>query len=211
MKFYSYSPQTTPGPNGSATRYTDTDPGTLTEVGTHNNRAIVIAPDAAVIPDQPSAIDWQPQPINAEFTAWFSATRYASLLADARERKRSARLQAMETAREQGFEYNGYTVASDTRSQILILGTANRARAALADGSQAALDAFSATLGDGWRATTGTVVATDAAAIIAMETALGIHIATCDAIGQTKKAAIEAAETLVDLQAIDVTAGYTGT
>lgn len=208
MQVFSYLPQTTPGPNGSTTRYTDTDPSTLTEIGTYNNRAIVIGPDAAVIPDQPSAIDWQPQPINADFTAWFSATRYASLLADTRERKRRARLQAMETAREQGFEYNGYTVASDTRSQILILGTANRARSALADGSQAALDAFSATLGDGWRAINGTVVATDAAAIIAMETALGIHIATCDAIGQAKKAAIEAAETLAELQAIDVNAGY---
>ena len=210
MKFYSYSPQTSAGANGTSVRYLDSDPGQLTEVGAYIGRSIVVAPDVATPPAQPAAIDWREEPMTDGLSTWFATTRYASLLADTRVRKREARLQAMESAREQGFGYNGYTVASDTRSQVLILGVANRARAALADGGQAALDAFSAALNSGWRSVDGHIVATNASAVVAMESALGQHIAQCDAVGQSHKTAIDAAETLAELDAIDVAAGYPG-
>lgn len=210
MKLYSYTPQTSAGANGTSIRYLDSDPGQLTEVGVYSGRSIVVASDAATPPAQPAAIDWREEPMTDGLSAWFASTRYASLLADTRVRKHEARLRAMVSTREHGFEYNGYLVASDTRSQVLILGVANLARAALADGSQAALDAFSAALNGGWRGIDGHIVATSASAVVAMELALGQHIAQCDAVGQSHKAAINAAETITELDAVNVAAGYPG-
>jgi hypothetical protein len=129
-------------------------------------------------------------------------------LADIKERKQQSRVQAVISARQGGFQFNGHLVASDTDSWLLIQGAVTMAQLALAAGTQQALDDFALTLGAGWRAIDQTVLATDAAGIIAMGMALAGHMAVCDAVSQSHKAAIDAAETIEALDAIDPIAGY---
>lgn len=136
--------------------------------------------------------------------AWFEGTRYYATLQNAKQAKQAARVQALEAAREAGFAFSGETVSSDAKSQVLILGTVQNASMALADGSQEALDAFAASLGNGWRAQSGAIVAQEASEIVAMGRAFAAHIAQCDATSQVAKAAIEAAETLSALNAVQV-------
>ena len=135
----------------------------------------------------------------------------ASLPADLaayKEQKQQTRVEAVIAARQGGFQFNGHLVASDTDSWLLIQGAVTMAQLALAAGAQQALDDFALTLGAGWRAIDQTVVATDAPGIIAMGMALAGHMAYCDGVSQAHKAAIDAAETIEALDAIDPIAGY---
>ena len=129
-------------------------------------------------------------------------------IAPLKEQKHRERISALEDAREAGFTHSGSTVASDFKSQLLIQGVVQLAQMALADGSPEVLAQFSTSLGEGWRAVDGTIVATDAMGIIGMAQSLAAHIATCDGVSQAHKAAIDAATTVAELNAIDVTAGY---
>lgn len=141
--------------------------------------------------------------------AGYEAARVAEL--DARKAiKQRRRVEALEAAREAGFDHGGATVASDIKSQMLIQGSVQLAQMALADGSPEALDAFATSLGAGWRAADGTVVATDAAGIVAMAQSLAAHIAACDGVSQGHKTMIGAAADFAELAAIDVSAGYPG-
>ena len=132
----------------------------------------------------------------------------AEILAALKAQQQQARIEAVINARQAGFQFNGHLVASDTDSWLLIQGAVTMAQLALAAGTQQALDDFALTLGAGWRAIDQTVVATDAMGIIAMGMALAGHMAVCDAVSQAHKAAIDAAETIEALDAIDPTAGY---
>jgi hypothetical protein len=125
-----------------------------------------------------------------------------------RAQKQQARVQAVISARQAGFQFAGHVVASDTDSWLLIQGAVTMAQLALAAGTQQALDDFALTLGAGWRAIDQTVVAADAAGVIAMGMALAGHMAYCDGVSQAHKAAIDAAETIEALEVIDPTAGY---
>jgi hypothetical protein len=129
-------------------------------------------------------------------------------LADIKEQKQQSRVQAVISARQAGFQFNGHLVASDTDSWLLIQGAVTMAQLAIAAGTQQALDDFALTLGAGWRAIDQTVVATDAAGVIALGMALAGHMAYCDGVSQAHKAAIDAAESIEALDAIDPTAGY---
>jgi hypothetical protein len=122
--------------------------------------------------------------------------------------KHRLRVLALENAREAGFQHNGLTIASDEKSQSLFNALNTEAGLALLAGTQEALDAFAAGLGSGWRATDGTVVATDAASFRAMMQSWYTHVATTDAVSQGHKTMINAAADLSDLQGIDVTDGY---
>ncbi len=135
----------------------------------------------------------------------------ASLPADLdnlKAQKQQARIDAVVSARQGGFQFNSHRVASDTDSWLLIQGAVTMAQLALAAGTQQALDDFALTLGAGWRAVDQEIVATDADGIIAMGMALAGHMAACDAISQAHKVAIDAAETVEAVAAIDPTAGY---
>lgn len=125
-----------------------------------------------------------------------------------KSRKHAERVAALESAREAGFTHNGVTVASDEKSQGLFNALNTEAGLAILSGTQEALDAFAAGLGDGWRALDGTIVATDATSFRAMMQSWYAHVAATDAVSQGHKTMIDAAADLAELQAINVTAGY---
>lgn len=127
---------------------------------------------------------------------------------DLKAQKQQARIDAVIAARQSGFQFNGHIVASDTDSWLLIQGAVTMAQLALVAGTQQALDDFALTLGAGWRAVDQAIVATNAAGIISMGMALAGHIAACDAVSQAHKVAIDAAETIEAVAAIDPTSGY---
>ena len=117
----------------------------------------------------------------------------------ARARKHAERIENLEEAREAGFLFNGAVVDSSIKSQVLIQGIAQLAQIALANGTESD---FEANLGSGWRASDGTIVATDAASVIAMAEAFAAHVAACDAASQAIKQAIDQAETSADVYAV---------
>jgi hypothetical protein len=130
------------------------------------------------------------------------------ILPELKAEKHQERIKALETAREAGFAHNGSLVASDAISQTLLTSLNTEASLALLSGDQAQLDQFANGLGDGWRAVDGTIVATTAAEFRSMMQSWYAHVAATDAISQQHKAAINAAATFGELDAIDVTAGY---
>jgi hypothetical protein len=134
--------------------------------------------------------------------------REAHRLAEAKSAKYQERLDALLNARNAGFLYNGKRIDSDQDSRILISGAVQLATLAMIAGTPEALAQFAAGLGSGWRHSDGTIAATDAAGMIAIGQALAAHIATCDAVSQTHKAAIEAITTAAECLALDVTTGY---
>lgn len=132
----------------------------------------------------------------------------AAALAAAKSQKHAERYAALLEARNGGFLFAGKVVESDQESRILITGAAQLAALATMAGTQQALDDFAASLGAGWRYADGTIAVTSAAGMIALGQALAIRIATCDAISQAYKAAIDASATVEAVAAIDVAAGY---
>ena len=134
--------------------------------------------------------------------------RYFLTAENAKEEKHRQRLSSRLQAMGGGFMFNGHLVASDQDSRSLLLGSSQLAQMAVADGNQAALDSFSASLGQGWRATDDAIVATNAQEILSLMQALAGHVAVCDAISQGHKAAIESATTVAEVIALDVTSGY---
>lgn len=129
-------------------------------------------------------------------------------LLEAKNIKAAQRKLARAEAIDAGFIYNGSRVHSNSESRILIQGAVQLAQLALADGGTEALSDFAASLNDGWRSVDGTVVATDAMGMVALGRALASHIATCDAVSQAHKVAINGATTVADVAAICVTSGY---
>lgn len=145
--------------------------------------------------------------LDAIDSAGYEAARAAEL--EARKAiKQRQRKDVRMNAINAGFEYGGTRVDSDLESRSLIQGAVSLAQLALADGSQGALDAFAASLGDGWRGENGTVVATDAPGIITLAQALSGHIAACDGASQAIKTLIDAAADFAELGGVDLTAGY---
>ena len=134
--------------------------------------------------------------------------RDAVLLAAAKAAKYQERLDALLNARNGGFLFNGKRVDSDQDSRLLISGAVQLATLAMMAGTPEALAQFAAGLGSGWRHSDGSIAANDAAVMIAIGQALAAHIATCDAVSQTHKAAIEASTTAAGCSALDVTTGY---
>lgn len=126
----------------------------------------------------------------------------------AKQQKHQARIEALEAAREAGFDHNDQRIASDTKSQALLTALNNEASLAILSGDQAQLDQFADGLGAGWRAVDGTIVATTAAEFRSMMQSWYAHVAATDAVSQQHKAAINAAATFDELNAIDVAAGY---
>lgn len=92
-------------------------------------------------------------------------------------------------------------VDSDERSRILIAGAVQMAQIALAGGEAYSVD---------WVMADNQPVPHDAPAMIALGLAVGQHIAACWERAQTLRAAIEAAETVEDLTAIDINSGWPG-
>lgn len=129
-------------------------------------------------------------------------------LANAKASKYQERLEALINARNAGFMYNGKQVDSDQESRMLISGAVQLATLAVMAGTPEALAQFSASLGDGWRYSDGSIAATDAVGMIAIGQALAARIAYCDAVGQAHKMAIEACTTAAEINALDVTTGY---
>lgn len=125
-----------------------------------------------------------------------------------KEQKQDERKQARQAAINAGFEHGGVLVNSDLESRSLILGLFALAQAAIAEGTQAALDQYAATLGAGFRGANDVIVAADAPGMIALAQSLAAHIAACDANSESIKAAIAAASDFAELASIDVTAGY---
>jgi hypothetical protein len=134
--------------------------------------------------------------------------RVAYRLTEARTAKYQERLTALLAARNAGFLFNGKRIDSDQDSRILISGAVQLATLAMMAGTAEALTQFAAGLGSGWRHSDGSIAATDAAGMIAIGQALATHIATCDAVSQAHKAAIEACGSAAECAAIDVTTGY---
>lgn len=134
-------------------------------------------------------------------------------LSDAKERKHTERYYAMLAARNGGFELNGARFESDQESRALIMGAVQLATIAIAQGTQAALDQYSATLGEGWRTASGTPTIRTAEGMVGLGMALAAHIAYCDGVSQSHRAAIDAyetadTETVATVLAYDVSAGY---
>lgn len=212
MQLFSYTPHVVQGPAGRVLRYTPAvvnDVELTYELGPDaSGRVFVVAPDATSIPGQPVDIAWQPEALTPERETWLASNRRWGTFLAAKAAKQHARVQALEAARGAGFSHGGHVVDSTIASQLLIEGAASRAQRAVVAGTQGALDAFAAQLGAGWRGKDGTIVATTAQDILDLSDSLANHVATCDAVSQAHKAAIEAAETPSQLAAIDVSAGY---
>lgn len=129
-------------------------------------------------------------------------------LANAKLQAHSTRYWKMLEARNGGFLFNGLRFESDTESRNLINGAALLATIAMSQGTQGALNQFSATLGTGWRTADGVPTITTAEGMIGLGMALAARVAYCDAVSQGHKATIDAAETVEAVQAVDVSAGY---
>jgi hypothetical protein len=123
----------------------------------------------------------------------------------ARQEERVAQRLAAQTG---GFAFAGATFASDRDESLPLLTHAVlSAQMALAQGPEAAA-AFGAALGDGWRDTTGTGRITTAEGILALHAAFVAYGAACDRHSQSLKAQIDAAQSVEELDAIDLTAGW---
>lgn len=134
--------------------------------------------------------------------------RLAVLLATEKESAQERRAAQRLSAQTGGFTFAGATFASDREESIpLLTNAALSAQMALAQGPEAAA-AFGAALGDGWRDTTGTGRITTAEGILALHAAFVSHGAACDRHSQSLKAAIDAAQSVEELDAIDLTAGW---
>jgi hypothetical protein len=103
---------------------------------------------------------------------------------------------------------DGRLLQSDAESRSLIQGAMTLALAALMTGDTAQIAAYATTLGAGWRATDGTVCATDAAAIMGLGQLLAAHIAACDTASEAHRAAIDGAADLAALGEIDIDSGW---
>ena len=160
---------------------------------------------------EPGAAGWGDLTLDPDAGEWVypSLPGDASVaLANAKSQKYQERLDALLAARNAGFLFNGKLVDSDQVSRLLISGAVQLATLAMMAGTPEALAQFAASLGAGWRHSDGTIAATDAPSMIAIGQALAVHIATCDAVSQAHKAAIEACTTAADCAALDVTGGY---
>jgi hypothetical protein len=126
---------------------------------------------------------------------------------------RKAQMQSTRSARRvqaqtSGFAFDGNTYASDRDESIpLLSNVAISAQIALSQGADA-VASFETALGEGWRSIDGVGRITTAAGILALHAAFVAHGAACDRNSQVLKAQIEAAETLMDLDAIDTEAGW---
>jgi hypothetical protein len=119
--------------------------------------------------------------------------------------RRSARRVNAQTA---GFTFDGNRYAGDREESIpLLLNCVISAQMAMAAGPEAAAG-FEAALGDGWRSTDGVGRVKAAAGILALHAAFVSHGAACDRHSQDLKAQIAEAETLAELEAIDLGAGW---
>jgi hypothetical protein len=138
-----------------------------------------------------------------------TAAEIAAALTEQRRRERHGeRTMRRLAAQTGGFAFAGATYASDLEESIpLLTNAAISAQMALAQGPEAAA-AFGAALGDGWRDTTGTGRITTAEGILSLHAAFVSHGAACDRHSQSLKAAIDAAQSVEELDAIDLTAGW---
>jgi hypothetical protein len=193
---------------------------------THNGKVIPTAPliargdtaklrELGIYPHHPNT---DPAPLGVEWVLEGSEyyqrpigtpeARDAAQLDAAKSAKQSERSQLRVEKQTGGFTFDGARYASDREESIPLLSNcAINAMAALSAGSEA-VAAFSAALGDGWRSLDGIGRVTTAEGIIGLHTAFVAHGAACDHHSQTLKAQIEAAETLAELEAIDVEAGW---
>lgn len=138
-----------------------------------------------------------------------TAAEIAAALTEQRRREchgeRAMRRLAAQTG---GFSYDGHRYASDREESIPLLTAATiAAQLALAQGPEATA-AYEAALGDGWRSEDGTARVATAAGILALHAAFVAHGAACDRHSQDLKAAIEAATSVEELDAIDLSAGW---
>ena len=110
---------------------------------------------------------------------------------------------AVKTRRDQA-EWAGCTTAlgrvdSDPDSQRKVSGAVQMAMIAQGAGAPFGID---------WTMQDNVTVAHDAPAMIAMGVAVGQHVAACHEVALGKRAAIEAAETIEDLDAVDIEGGW---
>jgi hypothetical protein len=130
------------------------------------------------------------------------------LLEQQRERLQRERTNQRLAAQTTGFTSDGHRYASDREESIPLLTAATiAAQLAMAQGAEAAA-AFGAALGDGWRDTAGVGRITTATGLLALHAAFVAHGAACDRHSQALKGQIEAAISLAELDAIDLTTGW---
>lgn len=137
-------------------------------------------------------IDAAPDPLADEWdgSAWVKSLTFF----------RAQRIEAVKARRDQA-EWGGCATAfgrvdSDPDSQRKVVG-ADRMAEKLGE-------AFSVA----WTMQDNSSVVHDAVAMGAMALAVGIHVATCHAVGQAKRAAIAAAETVAAVEAVDLEEGW---
>ena len=119
-----------------------------------------------------------------------------------------ARAQARLAAQTGGFRLDGATYASDREESIpLLTNAALSAQLALAQGAEATA-AFEAAMGAGWRDTAGVGRIASAVGILTLHGAFVGHGAACDRHSQALKGQIEAAQSVAELDAIDLTTGW---
>lgn len=118
---------------------------------------------------------------------------------------RSAKRVEMQTA---GFSYDGNRYAADRDESIpLLLNCVISAQMALAAGPEA-VAGFEAALKDGWRSIDGVGRVKTAQGVLALHAAFVAHGAECDRHSQDLKSQIAQAETLAELEAIDIDSGW---
>lgn len=203
MQIFSYQPEVTTGPSGSALRFTNTDESQFSEVGLMNGRMVVVAPDGVAPPEQPQAIDWKSEVSSPAMLEWVAQSRYGVVLQAARSEKHRARNAVRLAAETAGFTFNYEEVAhpidSDEQS---ILRISNAAAVA------ATSKINSTPYGVTWTCADDTDLTLDADGMLALQSALVAHGQHCHNVSQGVKAAINAAETLYELNQVDVHVGY---
>lgn len=160
--------------------------------------------DVARPADQPGYIIGEGQPEEYEPGKWRQTwTQTPKDLEVYRAEKHAERKDAVLVAKYSTFKHDEYTYDCDKDSVQLLAEFTALANHAIKDGTQEALKAYSALLGDGWRDDNGVPRITTAGGILAISNSLAAHIRKVDDAGQIKKSAIDAANSVDELSAID--------
>jgi hypothetical protein len=181
----------------------------------------ILSPHGLAVPVIGTGPDGLPAALRAALPPPPDPRTPAEHVADLRATLHAARRARRQAAINAGAPLgDGRLLQSDAESRSLIQGALTLALAAMISGDPAQIEVFSASLGAGWRATDGSVCATDAAGMLALGRSLAAHIATCDQVSEVHRAAIDGADqddgaggtdwaaTLAALEALDITTGW---
>ena len=110
MNIYSYTPHTTPGPNGHTIRFNqpdDPDASNAIELIEIDGRRYVGVPSTATMPEQPAEIDWRAEPTPPD--AVFESRWHTHILAPQLAMLAATRWQRVAS----GTTWNGYPVKTE--------------------------------------------------------------------------------------------------